>query len=54
MLLPWIFFSRRKTLPSSSTFWPTRDHADDRRRAAGAQALEACSAAFFRPIASNE
>ena len=54
MLQPWIFFSRRNDGPSSSIFWPTGIMPMIVAVPPGRRHSNACSAAFFRPIASNE
>src|SRR5881296_2126750 len=54
MLLPWIFFSRRKALPSSSIFWPTGIIPITVAVPPGRRQSKHCSAAFFKPMASKE
>ena len=54
MLQPWIFFSRRNTLPSSSIFWPTGIMPMIVAVPPGWTQSKHCSAACLRPIASKE
>ena len=53
MLQPWMRFSRRNTLPSSSSFWPTGIMPITVAVPPGRMHSKHCSAAFLRPIASN-